>query len=161
MLSWRTVLLGEADMKSTGFAMSLIILLGAFRTAWCEGMAEPGKMPPQKRPTVIEARGQARVVHATVHALLQSVHHRYYREDEGLPLPAAVFRDVFREIEKEQNVQLRWLAVEGAAMNTDHLPRDAFEKEAVKSLLSGRNEVEQVEPAATGSRRRLRCRITA
>jgi hypothetical protein len=73
------------------------------------------------------------------------VHHRYYREDEGLPLPAAILKDVFAELEKDQHVKLRWLAVEGQAMNSDHKPHDPFENEAVKALKSGKREYERAE----------------
>ena len=34
--------------------------------------------------------------------MLQTVHDRYYREDEGLPIPAAIMGDVFKNIEAEQ-----------------------------------------------------------
>ena len=89
------------------------------------------------RTTTPQARRQAEILHTSIHATLQVVHDRYYREDEGLPIPAAIMGDVFKEIESEQNVGLRWLAVEGLAMNTDHLPQDTFETDAVRLLKSG------------------------
>ena len=89
------------------------------------------------RATSPQARRQAEILHTSIHAMLQVVHDRYYREDEGLPIPAAIMGDVFEEIETEQNVKLRWLAVEGLAMNTDHLPQDDFETDAVRLLKSG------------------------
>lgn len=95
--------------------------------------------------TTAQARRQADILHTSIHATLQVVHDRYYREDEGLPIPAAIMGDVFKELETQQNVTLRWLAVEGLAMNTDHLPQDSFETEAVKSLKSGRPYHEQSE----------------
>jgi hypothetical protein len=76
--------------------------------------------------------------------LLRVVHDRYYREDEGLPLPAAIFREVFHDLEQEQRVKLRWLAVEGQAMNTDHKPQNSFEEEAVRALKAKRAFYEQV-----------------
>ena len=53
--------------------------------------------------------------------------------------------DVFKALKTEQHVRLRWLAVDGLAMNTDHLPQDSFETEAVKSLKSGKPFHEQSE----------------
>ena len=97
------------------------------------------------RSTTEQARRQAEILHSSIHATLQVIHDRYYREDEGLPIPAAIMGDVFKDLETEQNVRLRWLAVEGLAMNTDHLPQDAFETEAVKSLKSGKKFHEQTE----------------
>jgi hypothetical protein len=95
-------------------------------------------------PTAPEARARARLLHETIHATLQVVHHEYYREDESLKLPAATMQQVFREVKERQQVQLRWLAVNAQAMNADHKPRDAFEKEAAEVLSSGKREHEQI-----------------
>lgn len=97
------------------------------------------------RSTTQQARRQAEILHTSIHATLQVVHDRYYREDEGLPIPAAIMGNVFKDLEAQQNVRLRWLAVEGQAMNTDHLPQDSFETEAVKSLKSGKEFHELTE----------------
>jgi hypothetical protein len=95
--------------------------------------------------TVSEARRQAELLHATVHATLQAVHHELHRPDEGLRLPADVLKDVFAEVEESQKVSLRWLAVEGQAMNTDHIARTDFEREAAKNLKAGHRNYEQVD----------------
>lgn len=92
-----------------------------------------------------EARRQAEVLHVAMHSTLQAVHHGYYREDEGLPIPATILKEVFAELEKEQHVKLRWLAVEGQAMNSDHKPQGPFEHEAVKALESGKRDFERLE----------------
>ena len=34
-----------------------------------------------------------------------------------MPLPAATLKDVFAELEEEEGIKLRWLAVDGKAMN--------------------------------------------
>lgn len=96
-------------------------------------------------PTLQQARRQAEILHTSLHATLQVVHDRYYREDEGLPIPASIMADVFRELEDQQNIKLRWLAVEGLAMNTDHRPQTSFEDEASESLKSGKQFHEQTE----------------
>lgn len=103
--------------------------------------AEPTKdqtPPPEPLPTLAVARGQARLLHAALSKTLQAVHHEYYREDEGLTLPAATLRNVFDEMARDQRVELRWLAVNAKAMNIDHNPRDAFEKQAVAALAAGK-----------------------
>lgn len=108
-----------------------------------------GEMPKESTPVVLptidQSRRQAELLHTTLHATLQGVHHRYYREDEGLQIPAAMLKDVFAELEKEQGVTLRWLAVEGQAMNTDHQARDEFEKQAVEALKAGKGAFELAE----------------
>lgn len=96
-------------------------------------------------PSVHEARGRADLLHETVHATLQVVHHQFYREDQGLPIPAATLKDVFDELSRSRNVELRWLAVNAQAMNVDHEPVDAFERDAVKALAAGKESIEHVE----------------
>ena len=122
----------------------LIAMLGLSR-AEPEPSADVADKPSVRRVTVSEARRQAEVLHTTVHSTLQLVHHTYFREDEGLPLPAAVMREMFAELESEEQVKLRWLAVEGQAMNTDHLPQTDFEQAAFEALKSGKKSLEQIE----------------
>lgn len=97
------------------------------------------------RSSVEEARRQAAALHSAMHATIQVVHHRYYREDEGLPIPASIMKDVFAEIETDQQIKLRWLVVEGQAMNLDHRPQDEFERHAVEALKSGKRSFESTE----------------
>jgi hypothetical protein len=96
-------------------------------------------------PTVTEARGRAKLLHETIHATIQIVHHRYYREDEGLPIPALTLKDVFRELAEQRGVELRWLAVDAQAMNVEHRARDAFEKNAVEALAAGKEEFDAAD----------------
>ncbi len=94
-------------------------------------------------PTVEEARARAELLHEAMHATLHAVHRDFYREDEGLPIPATTMARVFRHIEEGQQVKLRWLAVEGQAMNVSHKPRDEFERaaaEAIKARTDPREE---------------------
>ncbi len=108
-----------------------------------------GAAPPDESAHVLasvdEARGRARLLHETIHATLHVVHQEYYREDEGLELPAAALKSVFRELADRQKVELRWLVVNAQAMNVAHNPQDEFEKNAVKALASGRQEYELTE----------------
>jgi hypothetical protein len=87
--------------------------------------------------TVSQARRQAEILHSTLHSSLRVIHDRYYREDEALPIPAAILGQVFRDVETEQHVKFRWLAVEGLAMNSDHNPTDEFERQAAEKLKAG------------------------
>ncbi len=138
--------------KRIGFSLAISIALISLNKA-------RGEEPPRKPDapavatakstnlgrSVDEARREAALLHTALHSSLQVVHSRYYQEDEGLPLPAATLKDVFAEIKEAHGIELHWLAVEGQAMNTDHKPRDAFEKEAVESLKSGRRDFEKTE----------------
>jgi hypothetical protein len=113
-----------------------------------------GAMPPAKpskpdaaapRPSVDEARERAKLLHGTLHDTLQIVHSRYYREDEGLEIPAGALKLVFQGLSERNGIELHWLAVDAQAMNIDHKPRDEFEKQAVKALASGKDEYELAE----------------
>jgi hypothetical protein len=114
-------------------AALFLILVGAFLFGQAS-LADKGHVENQSRPSVDEARARAELLHETVHATLRIMHRDFYREDEGLPIPAASMAKVFRAIEEEQGVSLRWLAVDGEAMNVDHKARDDFERSAVKSI---------------------------
>ena len=106
-----------------------------------EQTARPKLHPPSQAA----ARMQAQLLHATLHQMLHAVHDSYYREDEGLPIPAAVLSRTFPALSAEHSVKLRWLAVDGIAMNTDHRPQDAFERAAVAALKGGQGSFEQLE----------------
>jgi hypothetical protein len=94
-------------------------------------------------PSVDEARERARLLHGTIHDTLQVVHEQFYREDEGLAIPAAALKRVFDSVAERNKVELRWLVVDGRAMNVDHQASDDFEKEAAAALGSGKEEFER------------------
>ncbi len=106
--------------------------------------AEPTKAAP-RTIAIDEARDRARLLHEMVHATLHYVHHEYYREDEGLTIPAETLKRMFREVAERQKVELRWLAVQGEAMNVDHKPRDEFERKAAAAIDEGKEEFEQLD----------------
>ena len=90
-------------------------------------------------------RRQAEVLHSAMHSALRVVHDRYYKEDEGLAIPAAALEEVFQDVQNEHRVQFRWLVVEGQAMNVDHSAKTDFEKDAVKALKEGKPFLETTE----------------
>ena len=134
-------------------AVAIAISMASFKWGFSEESLEPTKKLPETaggqladttvRPTVDEARRQAEILHKSMNSTLRVIHDRYYRADEGLPIPAAALKEVFIELEQEHQVSLRWLAVEGQAMNIDHKPQTPFENEAVTALNSGKREYEQ------------------
>lgn len=131
-------------------AVAIILGLSLSRNAMSQNPTQPAGRAESEKPSksgrsLDDARREAAVLHTALHTSLQVVHHQYYREDEGLPIPAATLKDVFAEMEEVHGIKLRWLAVEGQAMNTDHKAKDAFEKSAVEALKSGKKEFEQVE----------------
>ncbi len=117
-----------APLIAAGFAVAL--------TAPGAPPDEPARSaaPP---PSVAEARQRARLLHGMIHDTLQVVHARYFREGERLAIPAAALKDVFQEVEGRDGVRLRWLVVDGQAMNVDHEPQDEFERAAAEALKAG------------------------
>ncbi|TXT27800.1 MAG: signal peptide protein [Planctomycetota bacterium] len=99
--------------------------------------AEPA-IEVRNLPSVEEARGRAKLLHETIRATLKVVHHEYYREDQKLPIPARTLKSVFRDLASNQQVNLRWLAVNAQAMSVEHNPQDEFERNAVNELASGK-----------------------
>jgi hypothetical protein len=52
---------------------------------------------------------------------------------------------VFKALEEEQGVTLRWLAVDGEAMNVEHKARDDFERSAVASIQKEQKALESTD----------------
>lgn len=114
--------------------------------------APDGPKRARRLPSLEEARERAELLHDLANELLRAIHQAYYREDEGLPIPALLLRDVFQELGKRHQVEFRWLAVDADAMNVDHLPKTDFEKGAVKALAAGETAFEET---ATGAFRHV------
>ncbi len=91
-----------------------------------------------------EARGRARVLHETIHGALQVMHRDFFGDDEELNLPSQSLEDVFKELARSWNIEIRWLGV-NATKDVDHEPQDAFEAAAAKALAAGKPEYEGIE----------------
>lgn len=117
-----------------------LTVLAALSTA----EAEPAKTTSPNLVTISAARGQARILHETIHGTLRVIHRDFYREDERLPIPSATMQTVFDELAQSHQVQVHWLAVNTPPMNVENAPRDDFEKAAVKALTEGKEEFERV-----------------
>jgi hypothetical protein len=119
-------------------------------------IAEPNVRVPAAAtaalPSLAEARAQAELLHEALHATLQAVHHQYFREDEGVAVPAVTLKSVFSELARQRNLELRWLAVNAQAMNVDHQPKSDFELEAAKAISAGAPHLER---AGDGIYRRI------
>ncbi len=64
--------------------------------------------------------------------------HRDFLDDENTrAIPSASLEDVFREIEKSFDVEMKWLTVNTDVVNVDHPATTEFEKAAGKALAAG------------------------
>ncbi len=115
--------------------------IGAGKTGESKKNTASGK----KRLTVQEARGRTALLHEAFHATLQIVHLQYFSEDDGTPIPSRTLEAVFDAIQPGCNMKFRWLAVDALAMNIDHAPEDAFERDAIEALKAGKDKFERVE----------------
>jgi hypothetical protein len=135
--------LADAARAKLHVVASLSLLAWFCSTAIAE--PAPEKKSPQL-PTAEEARGCAEVLHESMHAALQAIHHEYFGDEEKVTIPAVTLSKVFRQLARRQQIELRWLVVNAQAMNVDNEPRDAFEKQAVTALAAGADHLEAIEP---------------
>ena len=126
------------------FLIAICVAIGA---VFCGEFSRADKTAGDTRPapSIEEARARAELLHDTIHATLRVVHRDFYREDEGLPIPAASLGKVLRSLEEDRGITLRWLAVDGEAMNVDHKARDDFERATVKSIQNGQKPHESTD----------------
>ena len=136
--------------RTVAIAM-LLVLAVASRPAIigiCEAPGEPPAATGSEEylpATTAEARTRARVLHETIHGVLQVVHRDFFDPTQRLSIPSRSLEDVFKELARSWQLKIHWLAVNADAMNVDNKPRDDFEKEAVKQLASGKPEFETSE----------------
>ena len=95
--------------------------------------------------SIVEARERARILHDVYEATLRTIHSRYFKENGGVPIPSRAMEDVFAKVARRSQVTARWIAVNTQAMSLEHEAESDFEKEAVRTLSSGGQELEQVE----------------
>lgn len=131
--------------RIVGFVVAFFSLTGLVTA---ESPEDRSHKPHQSNTasTIDEARTRARVLHETIHGALQVVHRDFFDEDDVHTLPSQSLEDVFLELERSFGVAVRWISVNAKALNVDHEPRDAFEKQAAKALSSDRQEYESFVP---------------
>jgi len=67
------------------------------------------------------------------------MHRDFFVDEDGFAIPSRSLDDVFLELEKSHNTQLKWLTVNANSMNVDHDPKTVFEKNAATALASGKD----------------------
>lgn len=136
--------IGRWALSGTAVAVGLL-MLGTGSTG-VSAQPPESKAAPDVKPapvTVAEARERARLLHQVYSASLDAIHHRYFRSDRAT-LPARALEDVFKDVERETNIQAKWIAVNTPAMSIHHEPETEFEKAAARELATGKTEYEQV-----------------
>lgn len=96
-------------------------------------------------PALEEAQARARLLHSSFGGSLEVMHRDFFRKNESRAIPSASLEDVFRKMEQEWGITLRWLAADATVMNADHTARDEFQKAALLKITKGEKEVMTVE----------------
>ena len=147
------------------FALSIVfpwLLLAALaeanETAKPEGDAGATQSESSDRDHggVSEARIRARILHETIRGTLQIMHRDFFDEDDAHAIPSASLEDVFSELSRSYDVDVKWLVVNTDVVNVDHKPEDEFERNAVKALASGKTNFESTVPSKTLGQSRYR-----
>jgi hypothetical protein len=139
--------IGAVGLKTALFTIALAawLILGADNSGTAhasEGEVTPVQSGEDAPTTISEARARARLLHETVHGTLQVMHRDFFHEDDGSLIPSRSLEDVFAELFRNYQVEVRWLAVSAEAMSIDHKPKSEFEKQAVRALAAGKQEFE-------------------
>lgn len=92
---------------------------------------------------VAAARQRAKLLHEVYAATLDVMHERYFRGERAI-VPARAMEDVFAEMERQQGIKARWIAVNAPAMSISHEPTTDFEKLAAKAIADGRGELDEI-----------------
>lgn len=120
-----------------------------------------GKAPSTSEPGVAEAetaeateaiprvslevaRDRARLMYDIYSATLHTMHQRYFHGDRAV-IPARAMQDVFKEMERKNHSQSRWISASLNPMSLDHEPKTKFEKHAAKKIAKGEDFVETID----------------
>jgi hypothetical protein len=100
--------------------------------------------PVEARLSLDEARVAVAILDDAYHLLLEEVHDTYTAKP-GRPVAATVVRDLQKRMGDLGWPKSRFLAVNAIVMNPDHVARDDFERETVKTLKDTARRIETVE----------------
>ena len=99
---------------------------------------------PDHRVPIAVARERAELMHRIYAATLDVLHDRYFHDSRAI-VPARAMEDIFAEMNRQSQVETRWIAVNARAMSLSHEPNSEFEKAAAKEIADGKEAYEIVE----------------
>ena len=114
------------------------------RDAGAKQKAKQAEEHPRAPLSLAEARKRAELAHNFYSATLDAMHRSYFTSATA-PVPARVMERMFKDVEREENLKARWIAVNARAMSIDHEPDTDFEKEAAREIAAGKRSYERVE----------------
>ncbi|MDP1798983.1 MAG: DUF3365 domain-containing protein [Planctomycetaceae bacterium] len=113
-------------------------------TKLSEPAKETGSSDSVVRHSLEEARNRAELMHDIYLATLDSMHRRYFHGERAI-VPARVMEDIFSRIEKQHQLQARWISASLSPMSINHEPKTPFEKQAAQKIAKGDEVVETIE----------------
>lgn len=143
-----------AWLKATRFIMVRISLLTSMVVApslWISQIKADEKSPSVRieqetaLPTTVEARARAQLLHAAIHGSLRIMHRDFFHQGDSKAIPSESLKDVFKAMEEEWHVTIRWLASDETVMNVDNKAKDDFQRKALVAVKSGEKEMTAVE----------------
>lgn len=99
---------------------------------------------PMPRLSLAAARERAQLLHTIYSTSLDVIHERYFH-GERASVPARALEDVFRSVERETQIQARWISASFAPMSLGHEPKTGFEQSAARKLAKSEKFVETIE----------------
>lgn len=96
-------------------------------------------------PSISEARVRAQLLHAAIHGSLRVMHRDFFHKGDSKAIPSESLKDVFKAMEEEWHVSIRWLASDETVMNADNKAKDEFQRKALAAVKNGDKEMTAVE----------------
>ncbi len=135
-------------------ALSLLSgLSGAI--AWCaEPESSASKAPAATTASPVDdtaqsvsldvARDRAKLMHDIYVATMDVMHERYFHGERAF-VPARAMEDVFAQMNRQSQVEARWISVNVRAMSVSHEPKTPFEKRAAEEIAGGKEAIDEIE----------------
>ncbi|MBL8828475.1 MAG: DUF3365 domain-containing protein [Planctomycetaceae bacterium] len=106
--------------------------------------AAPPNVDPQQRVALDVARDRAKLMHEIYVATMDVMHERYFHGERAF-VPARAMEDVFAQMNRQSQVEARWISVNVRAMSVNHEPKTPFEKRAAEEIAAGKESIDEIE----------------
>lgn len=125
---------------------SLLLLAALFTAAVLPSVADEETSTAARLPaaTEAEAKVRAQLLHASFDGTLRIMHRDFFRKGDNKAIPSESLRDVFKTMQEDWGVTIRWLASDETIMNVDNKAQDAFDERALKAVAAGEKEISEV-----------------
>lgn len=99
---------------------------------------------PAQSVSLDVARDRAKLMHDIYVATMDVMHERYFHGERAF-VPARAMEDVFAQMNRQSQVEARWISVNVRAMSVSHEPKTPFEKRAAEEIAGGKEAIDEIE----------------